>query len=336
MKLRIATRKSALALAQARWVGARIREHAPDTEVEEVHVVTQGDKIQDRPLATIGGKGLFVSEVEAQLAEGLADIAVHSMKDVPSELLEGLSLVCMPLREDPRDVLVTAEGVEIDALEAGSRVGTSSLRRTSQLRAHRPDLEFASLRGNVDTRLRKLDEGQYAAIVLARAGMARLDLLSHPHWVIPADVSIPAAGQGAIGIEARADDERARALLAPLAHGPTRVAVEAERAVVAKLEGSCKVPIAAYAELREDGRRLTLQAMVGSLDGSQILSGASDCYLAAGDQDQLMSEARTLGTEVAEGLLDKGAAELIREAMAAMERAAKQGNGGGGNFGRWS
>lgn len=336
MKVRIATRKSALALAQSRWVGEQIRKHSPEVTIEELHVVTQGDRIQDRPLSAVGGKGLFVSEVEATLAEGRADIAVHSMKDVPSELMDGLGLVCIPKREDPRDVLVTPDGVEIDALEAGSRVGTSSLRRTSQLKAHRPDLAFVSLRGNVDTRLRKLDEGGYAAIVLAAAGMSRLGLLDHPHWMIPEEISIPAGGQGALGIEARLDDERIGALLAPFEHTKTRAEVEAERAVVAKLEGSCKVPIAAFAVLAEDGSRLTLRAMVGSLDGTRILSGGSDCYLSNRDATTLASEARTLGHEVADGLLEKGARELIREAMAAMERQQKTGNGGGGEFGKWS
>jgi hydroxymethylbilane synthase len=335
-KLRIATRKSNLALVQTRWVAARIREHAPDLEIEEVTVVTQGDVILDKPLMTIGGKGLFVSEVEACIVDGRADIAVHSMKDVPGELAEGLFMVCIPEREDPRDVLVSKEGVEIDALPAGAKVGTSSLRRSSQLKAHRPDLAFTTLRGNVETRLRKLDEGHYAAIVLAAAGLRRLGYdRDRKHWVIPPDVSIPAVGQGALGIEARVDDERVRALLAPLEHRKTRIEIEAERAFLSKLEGSCKVPIAAHAELSADGSRLTMHGMVGSLDGAKILSGASDCYL-KGSPDTHAGEARTLGTEIADGLIAKGAKDLIREAIAAVERAQKQGNGGGGpGFGKW-
>jgi hydroxymethylbilane synthase len=332
--LRIATRKSKLALTQTRWVAARVRERVPDVTVEEVHVVTKGDEILDRPLATIGGKGLFVSEVEAALTDGRADIAVHSMKDVPAELAEGLGLVCIPKREDPHDVLVTAEGTELDGLEAGARVGTSSLRRTCQLKAHRPDLDYATLRGNVDTRLRKLDEGQYAAIVLAKAGMARLSLLDRPHWVVPEEISIPAAGQGALGIEARLDDMLARAMVEPLEDLPTRICVEAERVVIRRLEASCKVPVAAFARLGE-GNRLTLRAMVGSLDGTKILHAATDAYL-EGNPEAHVAEARTLGDEVADNLLAKGARELVLEANAAMERAQKSGNGGGGTYGKWS
>jgi hydroxymethylbilane synthase len=337
LKVRIATRRSELALAQARWVAARIRERHPDVEIEEVAVVTQGDKILDKPLATIGGKGLFVSEVEACIVDGRADIAVHSMKDVPNELAEGLGIVCMPEREDPRDVLVTPDGVEIDALEAGAKVGTSSLRRSSQLKAHRPDLAFATLRGNVNTRLRKLDEGNYQAIVLAAAGMKRLGFdETRAHWVVPPDICIPAVGQGALGIEARLDDDELLALLTHLEDEKTRLEVEAERAFLSKLEGSCKVPIAGHAVLRDDGSRLTMHGMVGSLDGSQILSGAGDRYFSERG-DARLGAAREVGLEIAEGLLKKGAADLIRDAIAAVERAQKQGNGSGsGNYGKWS
>ncbi len=337
MKLRIATRKSELALAQARWVAARIREKHPDVEIEEVAVVTQGDKILDKPLMNIGGKGLFVSEVEACIVDGRADIAVHSMKDVPSDLAEGLGIVCVPVREDSRDVLVTAEGIDIDALEAGAKVGTSSLRRSSQLKAHRPDLAFATLRGNVNTRLRKLDEGGYDAIVLAAAGLRRLGFdKQRAHWVISPEICIPAVGQGALGIEARLDDERTLSLLAHLEDEKTRIEVEAERAFLSKLEGSCKVPIAGHAELRDGGARLTMHGMVGSLDGMKILSGAGDRYLSERGEAR-RGVAREVGTEIAEGLLNKGAADLIRDAIAAVERAQKQGNGGGsGNYGKWS
>lgn len=338
MKIRIATRKSNLALVQTRWVAERIREHRPDVEIEEVLVTTKGDQILDRPLAAVGGKGLFVTEVEATLLDGRADIAVHSMKDVPHELEEGLGLVCIPEREDPRDVLVTPDGVELDALEAGTRIGTSSLRRASQLKARRPDCDFRTLRGNVETRLRKLDEGSYGAIVLALAGMKRLGYLAdRAHWVIPQDICIPAVGQGALGIEARLDDARMAELLAPLEHEETRMAIEAERAFLHTLEGSCKVPVAAHAVLEDGGARIKLDGMVGSLDGTRVLSGASDCYLRGErTREARIGMARTLGLEVAEGLLEKGARALINEAIAESERALKQGNGGGGGaYGKW-
>lgn len=338
MKIRIATRKSNLALVQTRWVAERIRRHAPDVEIEEVGITTKGDQVLDKPLATIGGKGLFVSEVEATLLDGRADIAVHSMKDVPHELAGGLEMVCIPEREDPRDVLVTAEGLEIDDLEAGSRIGTSSLRRSSQLKARRPDCDFRTLRGNVETRLRKLDEGQYDAIVLAMAGMLRLGYLEErKHWVIPADVCVPAVGQGALGIETRIEDAQLRALLEPLEHDATRLAVEAERAFLHMLEGSCKVPVAAYATLEDGGARLKLDGLVGSLDGTKIMQGASDCYFRGErTRDAMIGAARTLGKEVAEGLIAKGAKDLIRDAVTETERQMKQGNGGGGSFGKWS
>lgn len=338
MKIRIATRKSNLALIQTRWIAERIREHRPDAEIEEVAVSTKGDEIIDRPLAGIGGKGLFVGEVEATLLDGRADIAVHSMKDVPSELAEGLGIVCMPEREDPRDLLVSPGGTEIDGLEAGSRIGTSSLRRASQLKARRPDCTFHTCRGNVETRLRKLDEGQYEAIVLALSGMKRLGYLSkRDHWAVPADVCIPAVGQGALGVEARLDDDALLEVLAPLEHDDTRIAVEAERAFLHKLEGSCKVPVAAHAVLEDGGARLRLDGIVGSLDGTRMLQGASDCYFSGErGRDAMIGAARTLGLEVAEGLLSKGARALVQEAIAETERQMKQGNGGGGSFGKWS
>lgn len=329
MKLRIASRKSALALWQTRWVAARIREHAPDVEIEEVHVVTKGDQILDRPLSAIGGKGLFISEVEATLVTGDADIAVHSLKDVPGDqdLAEGLGLVCIPEREDPRDVLLTKDGLDIDSLEAGSRIGTTSLRRICQLRARRPDVAFATLRGNVDTRLRKLDEGKYDAIVLAAAGVGRLGLLAgRPHWIIPTDACLPAAGQGTLAIEARLDDARVHALLAPLEHDKTRVEMEAERALLRKLEGSCKVPIAGHARFDVQSQRLTVDGLVGSIDGERILSSSCDRYIEGRTRDVLIAAAREAGTEVAEGLIARGARVLMREAEATVARQEKFGN----------
>jgi hydroxymethylbilane synthase len=336
MKLRIATRRSNLALAQTRWVAARIREHAPEVEIEEVAVVTEGDRVLDKPLMSIGGKGLFVSEVEACILDGRADIAVHSAKDVPGELAKGLGIVAIPEREDPRDVLVSKEGVELDALEAGARIGTSSLRRAAQIKAHRPDVELASLRGNVETRLRKLDDGEHDAIVLAAAGLNRLGYAKErPHWVIPVQISIPAVGQGALVIEAKLDDLRVRELLAPLEHARTRAEVEAERAFLRVLEGNCKGPVAAHARLDDAQGRLTMHGMVASLDGSRILNGASDCYFES-KKPATVDEARTLGIEVAEGLVAQGARELVREAIAHAERSQKTGNGGGGAYGKWS
>jgi len=340
MKLRLATRKSKLALVQARWVARELKAHTPGLEVEEVHVVTQGDRIQDVPLSEVGGKGLFVSEVEATLLEGRADLAVHSMKDLPSELADGLIMACIPAREDPRDALLSKDGEHIDALTAGSRIGTSSLRRTALLRAHRRDLEFASLRGNVDTRLRKLDEGQYDAIVLACAGLRRLGLDDRPHFIIPRDIAIPAVGQGALGIQSRTDDTETRALLAHLEHAPTRVEVDAERAFLGHLEGSCKVPIAGHAQLSEDGSRLAFRGMVGSIDGERLLSAGSETYVGGKPPAKHGELAHELGLEVARTLEKQGARELIREAVAAAERTKKQGNGGGGDgggrFGRWN
>ncbi len=327
MKIRIATRSSKLALTQMRAFAATFRALDPAIEIEEVPLVTEGDRVLDRPLAAIGGKGLFVSEVEAALVDGRADIAVHSLKDVPTALADGLVLACIPEREDPRDALVTIEGLELDAIPPGSKIGTSSLRRHCQLRARRPDLAFASLRGNVDTRLKRLEEGKFAGIVLALAGLRRLGLHERPLWVVPIDVSIPAIGQGALAIEARKDDAKVRALLAKLEHEPTRLAIEAERAFLAKLEGSCRTPLAAHASFSEG--RFTIEAMVGSIDGDRILSGGGDRVLNERTREARIEAAQRLGTEVAEGLIGKGAMEMIREAVAHAERAEHTGNGGG-------
>lgn len=332
MKLRIATRRSPLALAQTRWVAERIREHAPNVEVQEVPVVTQGDRIQDRPLRTVGGKGLFVAEVEAALVAGEADLAVHSLKDVPgdTDLAEGFDILCVPGREDPRDVLLTADGEELDGLMAGTKVGTTSLRRVCQLRTRRPDLQYATLRGNVGTRLRKLDEGQYGAVVLAAAGLRRLGLLQgRAHWPIPLEVSLPAVGQGTLAIEGRIDDDELGPLLAPLEDGPTRVATEAERTLLRALQGSCHVPMAGHARISRDGQRLSMEGLVGSLDGGTTLQAASERYLTGRRHDDHLVAARDLGQEVAENLIARGARQLMREAEAAVQRQARHGNGGG-------
>ncbi|MEZ4335797.1 MAG: hydroxymethylbilane synthase [Sandaracinaceae bacterium] len=312
--IRIATRKSPLALAQVRWVTARIQEHRPDVVIEEVHVVTKGDVVIDKPLAKIGGKGLFINEVEATLADGRADLAVHSMKDVPDELAKGLGLICVPEREDPHDVLVSPGGLELSELKKGAIVGTSSLRRSCQLRAARPDLRFAVCRGNVGTRLGKLDEGQYDAIVLAAAGIRRLEL-DVEYWRIPHDTSLPAVGQGALGIEGRIDDERLLDLLRPLEHRSTRLAVEAERAYLGRLQGSCTTPIAAYARFDDDGEtRMRIDGMVGSVDGEKLLTASVDGYVDAPDHAARLQRAAAMGVELAEMQLDRGAAELITAA----------------------
>ncbi|MBK8171843.1 MAG: hydroxymethylbilane synthase [Sandaracinaceae bacterium] len=315
MKLRVATRKSALALTQTRWVIDALKALTPNLEVEEVQIVTEGDRIQNVSLAKFGGKGLFVSEVEAALADGRADFAVHSMKDLPAKLGEGLAIACVPKREDARDVLITKDGLELDALTAGARIGTSSLRRSCQLRAFRNDLQYKLLRGNVDTRLRKLDEGEYEAIVLAHAGLLRLGLASRPLWPIPAEVCLPAVGQGALALEARVDDVATNMILAKLEDSTTRTCVEAERAFLAMLDGGCHAPMAAHARI-EDGERLRIDAMVGAMDGSSILQAGSEHYCTGLDEEELRSTAIRIGRTLARSLLQQGAASLLEEARA--------------------
>lgn len=312
MKIRVATRKSALALTQTRWVIDSLKAHTPGLEVDEVHIVTEGDRIQNVSLAKFGGKGLFVSEVENALLDGRADFAVHSMKDLPAELARGLTIACVPKREDARDVLVTREGIEIDALSAGASVGTSSLRRSCQLRAFRNDLRYELLRGNVDTRLRRLDEGAYDAIVLAHAGLRRLHLADRPLWPIPAEVCLPAVGQGALAIEARENDAATRSVLEKLEDAQTRTCVEAERAFLSLLNGGCHAPMAAHARI-EDGI-LRMDALVGSLDGTQMLRAGSEHYATDADDDELRHTAIRLGRTLARSLLSEGADTLLEEA----------------------
>ncbi|MBC7170786.1 MAG: hydroxymethylbilane synthase [Polyangiaceae bacterium] len=330
VKVRIATRKSRLALVQTRWVAARMREGRPDLEIEEVSIVTEADKILDRPLTAIGGKGLFVSEVEGLVVRGEADIAVHSLKDVPGDvdLPEGLDLICIPAREDPHDVLITRDGSQLDDLSAGARVGTTSLRRISQLSAHRPDLQYATLRGNVGTRLERLQEGKFDAIVLAAAGLRRLDLLETvPHQVLPIEVCMPAVGQGTLAIEGRVDDAAILELLAPLEDADTRIRTEAERALLRRLMGSCRVPISGHAQLTPDRSRLRLDGLVGSLDGARVIHASAERYVHGRSREALRDEARALGEEVAATLLARGADALMREAEATVlqrEREAER------------
>ncbi len=268
MKLVYATRKSALALAQCRAFVASVRAANPGLEVEEKQITTSGDRIQDRPLAEVGGKGLFVKEIEEALLDGSADFAVHSIKDVPAVLPNGLHIACIPKREDPRDVLVSPKYGTLDALPQGATVGTSSLRRAVSLRAVRPDLKIVPLRGNVDTRLRKVDAGEADAIVLARAGLVRLGLEKRATSILEPDVSLPAVGQGALGIEARIGDDRVSGVLAKLHDPETATCVAAERGVMAALEGDCKTPLAAHA--RKIGGELDLAAFIAEPDGTRM------------------------------------------------------------------
>ena len=314
MKLRIATRGSNLALVQTRWVGSQLRTHFPDLDIEEVQVKTEGDRIQDRPLAQVGGKGLFVSEVEAVVVRGEADFAVHSLKDVPGDvpLAEGMGILSVPVREDPRDVLVTIDGVDLESLKRGARVGTTSRRRVVQLQRQRPDLAFVPLRGNIETRIRKLREGQCDAIVLAAAGLARTGILDEtPHVLLPPDICLPAVGQGALAIEGALSDERLRDQLRAIEDPTARIQISAERAMLQKLEGNCHSSIAGHASAA-DGR-LKLEAMVASYDGDRMLSATSDTYLDL-DAPDAVARAQELGEDVAEHLFSQGARELIRQA----------------------
>jgi hydroxymethylbilane synthase len=266
MPLVYATRRSALALAQCRAFVLRLRETDPRLDLQELQVVTSGDRIQDRPLSDIGGKGLFVKEIEEALLDGRAHFAVHSVKDVPGLLPSGLVITCVPKREDPRDVLVAPRHGTLAQLPGGARVGTSSLRRSLSLKTCRPDLDVVSIRGNVDTRLRKVDEGECDAIVLAYAGLNRLGLGERATEVLSPEVSLPAPGQGALGIECRERDADTRALLSKLHDVETALCVAAERGVLIALGGDCKTPLGAYAERTGTGMRI--RAFVANADGS--------------------------------------------------------------------
>lgn len=300
-EIRIATRKSALALWQAEYVKARLEQAHPGLLVSLVPMVSRGDKLLDAPLAKIGGKGLFVKELETALLENEADIAVHSMKDVPMDFPEGLGLYCICEREDPRDAFVSNTYDSLDALPAGSVVGTSSLRRQAQLLARRPDLKIHFLRGNVNTRLAKLDAGEYDAIILAAAGLIRLGFQDRIRSSISAEDSLPAGGQGAVGIECRSADTEIHALLAPLHHRETALRVTAERALNKRLNGGCQVPIACYALLEND--QLWLRGLVGQPDGGLLLRA---------EDRAASSDAEALGARVAEALLAQGAEAILK------------------------
>ncbi len=297
----IATRKSPLAMWQAEHVAAALQRAHPGLRVELLGMSTQGDRVLDTPLAKIGGKGLFVKELEQGMLDGRADIAVHSMKDVPVDFPEGLHLPVIMRREDPRDAFVSNHFDGLDALPRGARVGTSSLRRQCQLSASRPDLAILPLRGNVNTRLRKLDEGEYDAIILASAGLIRLGFESRIRAFIEPEQSLPAIGQGAVGIECRVDDERVNALLAPLNDASTAVCVRAERAMNHRLMGGCQVPIAGYATLAGD--ELHMRGLVGEPDGSAIVRAEGRAP---------RSDAEALGVRLAEELLANGAEPILK------------------------
>ena len=300
-EIRIATRKSALALWQAEFVKARLEQAHPGLEVTLVPMVSRGDKLLDSPLSKIGGKGLFVKELETALLENEADIAVHSMKDVPMDFPEGLGLFCICEREDPRDAFVSNTYASLDDLPKGSVVGTSSLRRQAQLLTRRPDLEIRFLRGNVNTRLAKLDAGEYDAIILAAAGLIRLGFEDRITSAISIEDSLPAGGQGAVGIECRRADSEIHTLLAPLHHADTAVRVTAERALNKHLNGGCQVPIACFAVL--EGDQIWLRGLVADPSGALLLSA---------DARAPQSQATELGVQVAQALLVQGADDILK------------------------
>ncbi len=300
--LRIATRRSPLARWQASHVAGLLRARDPALEVRLHEVVTRGDRILDVPLANVGGKGLFVKEIEDALLAGQAELAVHSMKDLPAEIAPGLTIGAVPQREDPRDALVAPRARSLAALPRGARVGTSSLRRAAQLRALRPDLRIEVVRGNVETRLRKAS-GELDAVVLAHAGLLRLGLADRITYLFSIEEMLPAVAQGALAVEARAGDADTLARLAALDHAATRVQVEAERGFLARIQGGCQIPVAAHATL--EGGTVRLRALVASVDGTRIIRGEDSGPAGA---------ARTVGEAVAEELLSRGADAVLREA----------------------
>ncbi len=301
-QIRIGTRGSALALWQAEWVKSELEKKYPSVSVSLTKIKTTGDKILDVPLAKVGGKGLFVKEIEEAMLANEIDIAVHSMKDVPTFFPDGLHLACITKREDARDALFSRNKVAFKDLPRGANIGTSSLRRQAQLMNIRPDFVIHQLRGNVDTRLRKLKEGQYDAIILAAAGVKRLGLAENITELIAPEISLPAIGQGALGIECRVDDRELNDMISFFNHTDTRVAVTGERALLRRLEGGCQVPIACYGQVR--GGDLHLAGLVGSVDGKRIIKDKIE-----GPVDQ----ADKLGVTLAEKLLKEGADVILRE-----------------------
>jgi len=309
-KLVIASRESRLAMWQATHVQAALRALYPSCDITITGMTTRGDQILDRALSKVGGKGLFVKELEAALAEGRADLAVHSLKDVPMELPRGFTLAAIMERENPQDAFVSNDHASLDALPPGSVVGTSSLRREAALRARYPHLQVRPLRGNLDTRLAKLDRGDYAAIILAAAGLIRLGAQHRIRALIAPEDSLPAAGQGALGIEIRADRPELVAWLAPLHHLRTALAVQAERQVSRRLGGSCEVPLAAYAQWQGD--TLQLRATVATPDASQLLKAQHSVRSLDIHQTQAQTQATALGDDVAQALIAQGALDIVR------------------------
>ncbi|WP_019120179.1 hydroxymethylbilane synthase [Brevibacillus massiliensis] len=302
---KVGSRKSMLALTQTNWVIDQLRKLEPGYSFEIHEIVTKGDVILDVTLSKVGGKGLFVKEIEQSLLDKATDMAVHSMKDMPSELPPGLVIGAVPVRVDPRDVLLSKEGKTLDELPQGALVGTSSLRRAAQLLAYRPDLSIEPIRGNIDTRMRKLREGNFDAIVLAAAGLARVSWEGTVDQFLPVEISLPAVGQGALAIECREDDEELLALLSRLDHEPTRLAVTAERELLNKLQGSCQVPIGGYATVEEGhaeggGPLIRLTGLVADPSGRQVYK-----------ETLAGSDPAALGSQVAERLLASGAGDVL-------------------------
>ncbi len=299
-KIRLGTRGSALAQAQARWVQEQLTARHPHCRVELVVIKTTGDTLHDVPLAQVGGKGLFIKEIEEALLSGQVDLAVHSLKDLPAQVPAGLMLGAVPAREDHRDAFISKRYPNLEAIPAGGRIGTGSLRRRAQILHLRPDLEIVPLRGNVDTRLKKMESLGLDALILAAAGLNRLGLGQVYRGLLPETEKLPAVGQGALGLEVRADDQRLQELLAFLDHPPSRVAVTGERAFLARLEGGCLVPVAALG--RETGGSLTLEGLISDLEGRRYLRDR-----VSGPEDQAWS----LGTALADRLLSRGGREIL-------------------------
>lgn len=297
----LGTRGSRLAVQQSEWVQGQLQALAPHVKVTLRKIHTSGDKILDVPLAQIGGKGLFVKEIEEALLRGEIDLAVHSMKDVPTELPEELAILCVPQREDPRDALISRDGRSFMDLPRSARIGTSSLRRQSQLLHARPDIKISMLRGNLDTRLKKLREGQFDAIVLAAAGLRRLDWAHEITEYLESDICLPAIGQGALGIEGRKDDRFIHSLLSGLDHAPSKTAVLAERALLHRLQGGCQVPIAAYATVA--GTKVSLEGLVSSVDGKELLRETAEGTI---------EDPESIGIQLAERLLTRGGEKILQ------------------------
>ncbi|MCL4503872.1 MAG: hydroxymethylbilane synthase [Deltaproteobacteria bacterium] len=303
--IKIGTRGSALALTQSRWVQAQIMARHAECRVELEIIKTSGDIIHDVPLAKVGGKGLFIKEIEEALLSGRVDLAVHSLKDMPAEIPAGLLLGAVPIREDYRDAFISSRWASLAEIPMGGRIGTGSLRRRVQLLHQRPDLEIVPLRGNVDTRLKKMETLGLDALILAAAGLNRLGLNNVYQGLLTEEEMLPAVAQGALGLEVRTEDQRLREIIAFLDHPPTRIAVTAERAFLSRLEGGCVVPVAALGKV--DGDDLTLEALISDLDGK--------CYL----RERLsghVDEAQTMGTDLADSLLDRGGREILAELFA--------------------